>query len=154
MLAMRRINFALPHDITALELLKAHSQDAELIRLLWEPICISALNTPVHKASAQVLLNVLRDSLNGSRGDSDMLLPRIDFSALFPDRAAEYVKQRGGTVFTSCGVEAIIPHEDEIELITRQGVQRYQPRHLRCLPGQCRTPFPHHTGTCPHRRAD
>ncbi len=125
MLAMRKIKFKLPHDITALELLRAHKQDDDLIHLLWEPICISALNTPLHKASAQVLLNVLRDSLNGSRADSDMLLPRVDFSAIFPDRAAEYVKQRGGNIMLSCGVESIIAHEDGIELITAQGAQRF-----------------------------
>ena len=130
MLAMRRINFSLPHDISALELLLSRKQDDELIRLLWEPICISALNTPAHKASARILLNVLRDSLNGSRSDSDMLLPRMDFSALFPKRAAEYVKQRGGTVFTSSGVEAIVPHENEIELITASGSQRFS--HVIC----------------------
>ena len=125
MLRMRRIKFKLPHDISALELLHAHGQDNELIRLLWEPICISALNTPIHKASAQVLLNVLRDSLNGSRADSDMLLPRVDFSALFPDRAAAYVENHGGKIFLSCGVEAIIAHDDEFELLTAQGTQRF-----------------------------
>ena len=125
MLSMRMIKFKLPQDITALELLKSYKQDADLIRLLWEPICISALNTPVHKASAQVLLNVLRDSLNGSRADSDMLLPRVDFSALFPDRAAEYVQARGGKIMLSCSVESIIPHDDEIELITSQGSHRF-----------------------------
>jgi hydroxysqualene dehydroxylase len=127
MLALRRSNFTLSsdkatngQDTTALELLRAHGQDEALIRLLWEPICIAALNTPVQKASAQVLLNVLRDSLNGSRPDSDILLPRINFSALFPERAAEYVKQHGGTVHTSCSVEAIVPHGDAIELATAQ----------------------------------
>jgi len=130
MLALRRINFKLTKDVTALELLRAHDQDDVLVRLLWEPICISALNTPPHRASAQVLLNVLRDSLNGSRSDSDMLLPRVDFSALFPERAAEYVKQRGGTVQTSCGVEAILAHGNEIELFTVQGAQRFS--HVIC----------------------
>ena len=125
MLSMRRIKFKLPQDISALELLRSHKQDDDLIRLLWEPICISALNTPVHKASAQVLLNVLRDSLNGSRADSDMLLPRVDFSTLFPNRAAEYVKARGGNVMLSCGVESIIADDDKIELITAQGPQRF-----------------------------
>lgn len=125
MLAMRQKKFTLAHDITALELLQSHRQDQDLLRLLWEPICISALNTPVHKASAQVLLNVLRDSLNGTRADSDMLLPRIDFSALLPDRAAEYVKNHGGKVISSCGVEAITTHGDEFELITAQGAHRF-----------------------------
>lgn len=130
MLALRGMQFRLPHDTTALELLRSHGQDAELIRLLWEPICISALNTPIDKASAQVLLNVLRDSLNGARADSEMLLPRIDFSALFPDRAAAYLQQRGGKVLTSCGVEAIRPHDDAIELLTAQGTQRHS--HVIC----------------------
>ena len=125
MLAMRKINFTLPHDLSALDLLQSHQQDDELIRLLWEPICISALNTPTHKASAQILLNVLRDSLNGSRADSDMLLPRVDFSALFPNRAAEYVKSRGGNIMLSCGVETIVAHDEQIELFTTQGIQHF-----------------------------
>jgi squalene-associated FAD-dependent desaturase len=130
MLAMRRMKFRLPHDGNALELLRAHGQDEELIRLLWEPICISALNTPAAKASAQVLLNVLRDSLNGARADSEMQLPRLDFSALFPDRAAKYVIQRGGKVLTSCGVEAIVPHGNEFELLTAGGAYRHS--HVIC----------------------
>ena len=121
MLAMRRASFTLPLDTTALELLRAHGQDEESVRLLWEPICISALNTPAHKASAQVLLNVLRDRLNGARADSDILLPRINFSALFPERAARYLKKREGAVLTSCAVEALIAHEGEIELRTARG---------------------------------
>ena len=129
MLTLRRTRFKLAQDITALELLRAHQQ-GELINLLWEPICISALNTPLHKASAQVLLNVLRDSLNGSRADSDMLLPRMDFSRLFPDRAAEFVKRQGGIVQTGCSVDAIMPQQDGIELRTAQGAQMFS--HVIC----------------------
>jgi squalene-associated FAD-dependent desaturase len=125
MLAMRLIKFTLPNDIIALDLLRSYAQDDKLIQLLWEPICISALNTPLHKASAQVLLNVLRDSLNGSRADSDMLLPKIDFSALFPDRAASYIKSRGGKVLTSCGIESILQRDGEFELLTAQGSQYF-----------------------------
>jgi squalene-associated FAD-dependent desaturase len=121
MLSMRRINFKLKADISALELLQIHKQDAELIRLLWEPICISALNTPLQKASAQVLLSVLRDSLNGSRADSDMLLPRLDLSELFPNRAAQYVSKREGKIIFSCGVESITRHDNKFSLHTGQG---------------------------------
>ncbi len=137
MLAMRGIKFRLPHDSYAYELLRAHGQDEELIRLLWEPICISALNTPVHKASAQVLLNVLRDSLNGARADSEMLLPRLDFSALFPLRAAEYVRQRNGNVLTSCGVEAIVPQGTGYELHTASGIHRHS--HVICAASPANT---------------
>ena len=140
MLALRRANFRvdklpLPQagegwgegspDMTVAELLAQHGQDADLTFKLWEPLCIAALNTPIHKASAQVLLNVLRDALNRSRADSDMLLPRVDFTALFPQRAANYVEQRGGKVLTSCGVKAIIPKNDGIELVTAQACQTF-----------------------------
>ncbi len=107
MLKLQGMDFKLEQDKTVKQLLAEFGQDADLTLKLWEPLCIAALNTPIHKASAQVLLNVLRDSLNCKRADSDMLLPRIDFSALFPQRAAEYVERNGGKVYTSCGVEAI-----------------------------------------------
>ncbi|WP_435628499.1 hydroxysqualene dehydroxylase HpnE [Candidatus Ferrigenium straubiae] len=142
MLALRRMNFRLPspvhgrgvggegNDTTVTELLARHGQDADLTFKLWEPLCIAALNTPIRKASAQVLLNVLRDALNRKRSDSDMLLPRVDFSALFPQRAAGYVERHGGRVLTSCGVEAIVPHGNGIELATAQGMERFS--HVVC----------------------
>jgi hydroxysqualene dehydroxylase len=120
MLALRRMGFRLSNDMTVAELLVQHEQDADLTLKLWEPLCIAALNTPIHKASAQVLLNVLRDSLNRTRADSDMLLPRTDFTALFPQRAAAYVERHGGKVHLSCGVEAIVEKDIGIELVTTQ----------------------------------
>ena len=130
MLALRRMDFRLANDMTVAELLAVHGQDADLAFKLWEPLCIAALNTPVHKASAQVLLNVLRDALNRRRADSDMLLPRLDFTALFPQRAASYVERHGGNVFIACGVEAIVPQHDRIELLTAQGSHSFS--HVIC----------------------
>ena len=143
MLALRRINFKLPSpaggggaggegpsDMTVSALLAQHRQDVALVQKLWEPLCIAALNTPIHKASAQVLLNVLRDALNQSQADSDMLLPRIDFTALFPQRAANYVEQHGGKVFIACGVEALRPLEDGIEITSARGTEKFS--HVIC----------------------
>ncbi|MDD2915004.1 MAG: hydroxysqualene dehydroxylase HpnE [Gallionella sp.] len=130
MLGLRRMDFRLPNDMTVAQLLAQHGQDANLAQKLWEPLCIAALNTPIHKASAQVLLNVLRDALNQSRADSDMLLPRVDFTALFPQRAANYIVQRGGKVILCCGVEALIPKDDGIELVTAQGTEPFS--HVIC----------------------
>ncbi len=41
--------------MTVAELLSRHGQDAELAQKLWEPLCIAALNTPIHKASVVVV---------------------------------------------------------------------------------------------------
>jgi squalene-associated FAD-dependent desaturase len=130
MLELRRMNFRLPNDITVTELLAQHGQDADLMQKLWEPLCIAALNTPIHKASAQVLLNVLRDALNRSRADSDMLLPRNNFTELFPQRAANYVEQHGGKVYIVCGVQALRPLDNGMEIITAQGTSQFS--HVIC----------------------
>lgn len=125
MLALRRMKFSLSNDIIVTELLAQYKQDEALVQKLWEPLCIAALNTPIHKASAQVLCNVLRDALNQSREYSDMLLPRINFTALFPQRAADFVEQHGGNVHIACGVEALRPFEDGIELTTTLGTENF-----------------------------
>lgn len=130
MLALRRMNFRLPGDMTVTGLLAQYGQGKDLTKKLWEPLCIAALNTPIHKASAQILLNVLRDALNQSRADSDMLLPRMDFTALFPQRAADHVEQHGGKLNIACGVEALHPLEDGIEITTATGTEKFS--HVIC----------------------
>ena len=88
-------------DITVKELFDAHGQRGEMCHYLWAPLCVSALNTPVDQASANVFLAALRDTLAGAGDASDLLLPRVDLSRLFPEPAAEFVRARGGEL--RCG---------------------------------------------------
>ena len=60
-------------------------------RELIEPLCVSALNTPADRASGQVFLRVMRDALFGDNGHSDLLLPKVDLSSLFPRAAANWI---------------------------------------------------------------
>lgn len=105
--AMRRNAFRLAHDIPFTELMRRHHQHEAAVRYLWQPLCVSALNTPPPQASAQVFLNVLRDSLAASRAASDLLLARTDFSALFPEPAERFVRSRGGEVLRRTPVRSI-----------------------------------------------
>lgn len=68
------------------------------VERLWQPLCVSALNTPIEEASAQVFLNVLRDALLSGAGSSDMLIPRVDFGTLFADPAMAWLAQHGSCV--------------------------------------------------------
>jgi len=87
MQALKAIHYRLPEDLPASTLLHRHRQPPALIAKLWAPICIAALNTPVEAASAQVFCNVLRDSLAGSRADSDLVMNRADLGSLAGDAA-------------------------------------------------------------------
>lgn len=78
---------------------------------LIEPLCVSALNLPAAQASGAVFLRVLRDALfgRGAAGfaPSALLLPRHDLSALGPDPAAHWLRERGHTVHLGRRIERI-----------------------------------------------
>ncbi len=105
--AARWMDWRLNVDCSVAELLDRFDQTERLTRLLWRPLCIAALNTLPEHASAKVFLNVLRDSLAAKRQASDMLLPRVDLSALFPDAALGYVEKHGGSVTLGAHVRQI-----------------------------------------------
>jgi len=119
MRSIRKDNFRLQHDVSVSELLQRNRQGAALTRHLWQPLCIAALNTPPDIASAQVFLNVLRDSLDSTRADSEIMLSRVDLSALFPDPAADYMRSRGGEVMLGATVEHIRDRDGVYEFTAR-----------------------------------
>jgi len=95
---LKKNAFQVPSRKTVSDLLREQRQNGVVGQYLWRPLCVSALNTPPEMASAQVFANVLRDSLAGKSGASDLLLPRVDLSRLFPEPACEFVRARGGEV--------------------------------------------------------
>lgn len=106
---LKRAQFRIEPDITVAALLQQHRQHGPLAEFLWEPLCVSALNTPPARASAQVFASVLCDSLTGRRENSDLLLPRVDLGKLFPEPAAAFVRARGGRVLPGEPVRRIEP---------------------------------------------
>lgn len=78
---------------------------------LVEPLCVSALNTPADRASAQVFLRVIRDSLfgrgHGAWGGSTLLLPRQALGALFPEAAQHWLQGCGAQVRLGHRVHAL-----------------------------------------------
>ena len=102
MQGLQRDKFRIQPDISVAQWLANHPTACyqhQLRKVMWEPLCIAALNTPVADASAQVLANVLRDSLASNRAASDFLLPQVDLSNLFPEPAAAFVDALGGKIY-------------------------------------------------------
>jgi squalene-associated FAD-dependent desaturase len=105
----RWMDWGLNTDCSVAELLARFGQTPRLTRLMWRPLCLAALNTPIERASAQVFLAVLRDSLGAKRKASDMLLPRVLLDALFPQAAQRFIEGHGGRVLSGARVDGIAP---------------------------------------------
>ncbi len=119
--ALKRMEFKIPGAISVAQLLAAQRQSEPLIRCLWAPLCIAALNTPLERASAQVFANVLRDALFTRRADSDLLLPRVDLSALFPEPGARWLREQGSRVDTGLRIDSVTASSGQFMLTDQHG---------------------------------
>ena len=123
--AMKRRGWRLVQDCTVAALLDAYQQPLVLKQYFFYPLCVAALNTPAERASAQVFLCVLRDSLGSTRAASDLLLARDDLTALFPKPAAAYVRARGGRVEAGAGVDSITREHHQFTLHVQGGARQF-----------------------------
>ncbi|WP_376767373.1 FAD-dependent oxidoreductase [Paludibacterium denitrificans] len=92
---LRWQGWRLAEDLPVLGWLQQQRQSPVLIEEFWRPLVLSALNTPPERASMQVLATVLRDSLGAKRAASDLLLPKVDLSTLFPNAALAWLQAQG-----------------------------------------------------------
>ena len=114
---LRRERFAITPDVPVAQFLAAYGQGGRAAHYLWRPLCVSALNTPPELASAQVFLTTLRDTLGGQADASDLVLPRVDLSRLFPEPAAEYVRRHGGEIRLQSPVKDLIALRQSFERV-------------------------------------
>lgn len=96
MRGLKKMHWRTPREWTVARLLSHFQQPAQIVRRLWEPLCLAALNTPLDEASASLFARTLQDSLTGDRHNSDLLLPCVDLSALWPDAVALHATMRYG----------------------------------------------------------
>ncbi len=120
---LKKARFRLPPEMTVEELLHRAAQPETLRQSVWRPLCVAALNTPADEASAQVFANVLRDSLAAGSGASELLIPRVDLSELFPVPAARFLATRRGKLRTGNAISAIHPVEEGFRLDGDPGSQ-------------------------------
>lgn len=69
-----------------------------VVAQLIEPLCLSALNTPMDQASACVFLRVLHDALLDGPGSSDLLIPRVDLGRVFPRACLSWLAAQGADI--------------------------------------------------------
>jgi hydroxysqualene dehydroxylase len=92
----RRNQWQVPVDRPVADVLGTQSQ--ALVRRLWRPLCIAAMNAEPGQASARMFMNLLRLSLGAAERDSRLLLTRRDLSSTMPEAALRYLNGAGATV--------------------------------------------------------
>jgi protoporphyrinogen oxidase len=93
--ALKRSHWRLDADCGLAGWLEAMGQRPRLVARVWRPLAIAALNTPLERASAQMFVNVLRDSLGAASGASELWLgARMNLSALLPEAAERFLGDR------------------------------------------------------------
>lgn len=150
---LKRKRFQLPAQMTVTELLTSLHQTFRLRNLLWEPLCLAALNTPAHEASAQIFANILRDTLTASSSTaSELLIPCVDLSELFPVPAARYLATRNGNILTGNAITAITPNNAGFRLTGAPGHRIWQHVVIATAPHHAVTLL-NSTGACPQLSA-
>lgn len=119
---LERTAFVRPRDETVAQMLFA--LPPRVARLLWEPLCIAALNTPAASASAQVFANVLRVAFAGTHDASDFLVPATDLGALLPDATARYLAAHGGQCERDARAQVVSAARDGVTLAVHGQARR------------------------------
>lgn len=116
-------NQSVAPDMTVADLIS--DQPGAVRHLLWEPLCVAALNTPATTASATVFVAVLRRAFNSHSHASDLLVPRVNLSALLPEPALAEISARGHGVFFSSPVIAVTQADSGVTVTTTAGAQTF-----------------------------
>ncbi len=123
MLHLKNSNCHLTIDEPLADFLQKNKQSNQTTTLLWEPLCLAALNTPIKLASSKIFLNVLRDTFNSKKTDSDFLLPKLDLSQLFSQPIMRYLNSQLATILLNKRVKNITPNPNGYTVFTKEGHQ-------------------------------
>ncbi len=124
MLSLWRHHWQVPEGETVAQLLARTGQPSWLIERLWEPLCVSALNTPTDIACARTFAAVLRDTLGAARAASDFILPADTLGDCLPEPATAWLTGRGARILLRTPARSIRHIGSEWHIALPGGVHR------------------------------
>ena len=116
-------------DISVDEWLIHAGLPVEYTEFLLKPLCLAALTTHTHEASARAFQSVLQQTFNGPASNTNLLIPARDLGRVFPEAAKNYIESRGGQVLTEHRVTGLKYNEGKITSLT-VNEQKIQIDHL------------------------
>ena len=127
-LKLASCRYKLNKDLSVESLLLHYKQSKKLIKIVWEPLCLATMNTPIEYASGQVFLSVLKDSFSKKKQDSNLLFFKQDLSRVFSIPAIQYIHDNGSSIICADKVKQIQidkPFEFEINTHHKDYMSHY-----------------------------
>ncbi|QDQ43223.1 hydroxysqualene dehydroxylase HpnE [Methylacidiphilum kamchatkense] len=97
--------------------LRRKKQSVSLIRSLWEPLCVAALNLSIEQASAELFYSVLKKTILGKRKDLSLIFSRVGLSELFSNEFERLINACGGKLFFRTSVWSLEFEENYLKSI-------------------------------------
>ena len=95
------------NDTDLKSFLEKQKQTESIITMIWEPLCLAIMNTPINQTSTEIFLKVVKDAFFSSRVASDLLFFKKDLSSIFPTPAKEFIESKNGTVTLHQSVQSL-----------------------------------------------
>jgi squalene-associated FAD-dependent desaturase len=99
-------------NLTVAEWLEMTACTDSMTKLLWEPLTLATINTPLKKASAELLHRVLKLAFLGSSKNSGLGIPTASLSEIFAKPAMQFIEQNGGKIISGQSVVKITRTEN------------------------------------------
>ncbi|MBF0492660.1 MAG: oleate hydratase [Deltaproteobacteria bacterium] len=83
--------------------------DRTILKNFLEPLILATLNESPEKASAKLLATVFLEALLKGKEESKMVTSTVGLSDLYTNAAQKFIEDRGGKIFTRCGISSLSP---------------------------------------------
>ncbi len=101
-------------NLSVYEWLIKENQTENIITSFWEILCVGALNTDLHKASAKLFYEILIEIFFNGNFASTIILPKFGLSESIIDPSSDFIKEHHGNILLSEPVKELIVEKDKI----------------------------------------
>ncbi|NOX36728.1 MAG: NAD(P)-binding protein [Calditrichaeota bacterium] len=104
-------------SLTVPEWLRFPQSQTFLKRMLWEPLTLAILNTPLEQASALLLRNAFRIAFLNSSRLSGLGFPARPLQQIFGDPAKEFIQRHGGSVYLRTHIRRLVIEKNRVKAV-------------------------------------
>ncbi len=104
------------NDQSVKSLLSANGQSSSTIKTFWELVVISAMNTPIEIASAELFVEMIKIIFFSGKKSSAIIIPNTGLSEALVKPAMDLILSRGGEIYCS---ERVLKVEIKNEKISK-----------------------------------